>query len=362
MLRGLQLNIPGACVQLEFIRWALCVQLALLGFAGFLLQVLPGPLALRWYCQALVIFVVIAWQVWLLMRNQQLIADLAQLGLPNQVSLVRAVLILCCGGFFGLNDLPAPLNWLPAILYALAAILDAVDGWLARRLNQVTQLGARLDTCFDALGLCIAPLVACALNKLHSSYLLVSVAYYIFQWGLNWRRARGLLCHPLQASENRRLWAGMQMVLVACVLMPVVPAEFSRHLGAVFMLPLLAGFIRDWCAVAGIHFSRQIINIDGLGKKFYPLGLVCLRGVLALSVFYGFNLHGVGQLLIILMTLCIALGIAGRLAAAVILVTLAQFNVAQPLLTSVQLIVLYSAAGVFLLGTGKWSVCKQTWL
>ena len=114
----------------------------------------------------------------------------------------------------------------------------------------MTLLGTQLDTSFDALGLLIAPLVAVGYGKLHPTYLLVSVAYYLFMWGLYWRRSHGLPVLPLRPSNMRRVLAGMQMGLCATALWPLINATLSQVVGVVFMLPLLAGFWRDWLDVS----------------------------------------------------------------------------------------------------------------
>jgi CDP-diacylglycerol--glycerol-3-phosphate 3-phosphatidyltransferase len=43
------------------------------------------------------------------------------------------------------------LRWAAAVVYALAAISDALDGWVARHFNQVSHLGKRLDPLADKL-------------------------------------------------------------------------------------------------------------------------------------------------------------------------------------------------------------------
>lgn len=58
---------------------------------------------------------------------------------------------------------------LTAILFVLAALSDWVDGWLARKLDAVTPMGAALDHCADKV------LVTCA---------LVALAYAALPFGL----------------------------------------------------------------------------------------------------------------------------------------------------------------------------------
>jgi len=62
---------------------------------------------------------------------------------PNLVSLSRLPLV---AGIVVLVD--SPLRY---VLFALVVLSDGIDGWLARRLDQETQLGALLDPALDKL-------------------------------------------------------------------------------------------------------------------------------------------------------------------------------------------------------------------
>jgi len=72
--------------------------------------------------------------------------------LANRITLVRLALIpVFCGAVYAFS--PA-FPWArPAALaiYAAAAMSDVLDGWVARRFNQRTRLGMRLDPLADKL-------------------------------------------------------------------------------------------------------------------------------------------------------------------------------------------------------------------
>lgn len=71
------------------------------------------------------------------------------LTLPNLLTLLRIVLIPC---FVICYYLPMPrAHLLAAIVFTVAAITDWLDGFLARRLNQTSRLGAFLDPVADKL-------------------------------------------------------------------------------------------------------------------------------------------------------------------------------------------------------------------
>ena len=62
---------------------------------------------------------------------------------PNLVSLSRLPLVA--------GIVIAPQSPLRYVLFALVVVSDGVDGWLARRLDQETELGALLDPALDKL-------------------------------------------------------------------------------------------------------------------------------------------------------------------------------------------------------------------
>ena len=181
------------------------------------------------------------------------------LGTANRITLLRGLLIGATAGFLAMLPLQpyAGLFYVPAALYTLAAALDGLDGYVARRQQQTTRLGTELDTVMDAFGLLVAPLFAVFTGKLPAVYLLVSLAYYLFQWGIRWRQQRGRPVYALPASQVRRYLAGAQMVLVAFALWPPLPGSLTHWFSIALMIPLLLGFCRDWLHVSGWLGARR---------------------------------------------------------------------------------------------------------
>jgi CDP-diacylglycerol--glycerol-3-phosphate 3-phosphatidyltransferase len=184
-------------------------------------------------------------------RRDEQAAPYPSLGWANRLSLLRAWLIALTSGFLWVDLAGLWLVWLPGIWYSIAAILDRIDGFVARRSKQTSLLGMELDTLFDALGLLIAPTLAVLMGKLHWSFLAVSLAFYSFSAGIWYRKRHGKPVYPLLPSQLRRAFAGIQMGFVAVVLLPLVPAVYTRWLGIAFMTPLLIGFLVDWLVVSG---------------------------------------------------------------------------------------------------------------
>jgi len=83
---------------------------------------------------------------------------------PNLVTYSRIVLVVVflvlyvkAGAWGGDNQ---TLRWAAAIIFIIAASTDKLDGWMARKYNQVTELGKLMDPIADKLLTCGTLIVA----------------------------------------------------------------------------------------------------------------------------------------------------------------------------------------------------------
>jgi CDP-diacylglycerol--glycerol-3-phosphate 3-phosphatidyltransferase len=180
------------------------------------------------------------------------VASRARLGAATRLTLLRGLLVSLTAGFTLIPPVGAA-RWLPAVLYGTAALADRWDGAVARRLGEVTAMGAHLDGAMDALGLLSAPLVAVSWGRLPLWYLLLGAAYYLYQGAIEARRRLGLPLHPERVRRNplTRVFAGLQMTLVAVALPPLVPLAVTTPAATLLMVPTLAFFVRDWLLITG---------------------------------------------------------------------------------------------------------------
>jgi CDP-diacylglycerol--glycerol-3-phosphate 3-phosphatidyltransferase len=68
---------------------------------------------------------------------------------PNQISMVRLGLSILL-----FVVMPLKLYWLSLVLFVVAAGTDWIDGWWARKYQQITQLGRILDPFCDKILIC----------------------------------------------------------------------------------------------------------------------------------------------------------------------------------------------------------------
>ena len=184
----------------------------------------------------------------------------SSLGYGTWLTIVRGALIAVLAGYL---FQPRPVSrfspetpsWAPGLLYIAAAILDCADGHIARACQHETRLGAFLDINLDALGLLIAPLVGVWYGQLPAAYLSVGFAYYVYLAGI---RLRKWFSKPVTEPgpwRGARIIAGLQMGFVGIALLPIVKPSVTTLAACLLMIPLLAGFVRDWMIVCGVIHS-----------------------------------------------------------------------------------------------------------
>ncbi|WP_055426547.1 CDP-diacylglycerol--glycerol-3-phosphate 3-phosphatidyltransferase [Bifidobacterium aesculapii] len=83
---------------------------------------------------------------------------------PNLVTYSRIVLVVVflvlyvMAGAWGETN--PTMRWVAAVIFIVAASTDKLDGWMARKYNQVTELGKLMDPIADKLLTCGALIVA----------------------------------------------------------------------------------------------------------------------------------------------------------------------------------------------------------
>jgi len=292
---------------------------------------------------------------------------LSSLGPGNLLSLLRGTLVAGLAGFLFSPWPVGWLAWLPGGMYVISDATDFLDGYLARKSGHTTRLGEILEMSFDGLGVLVASLLIVQYGQVPIWYLGVAFARYLFLGGIWIRQRLGMPVYELPPSVMRRAFAGLQMGFVAAVLLPVFSPPGTAIAAALFALPFLAGFLRDWFFVSGVGW--RIRELPGRTKAvlegWLPVALrvALLLGALPSIVRHLLALESQTPFMVLITVLeaiallAVAAGFAGRVAAVIGLVILGIFQNIEAL-TIIQYLMAATYTAILFLGTGPYSLWK----
>jgi phosphatidylglycerophosphate synthase len=162
-------------------------------------------------------------------------------GAANQVTLARGALVALLAGLIG-GPADSALAGLVTTVATGSAVLDGVDGWLARRRSEVSAFGARFDMETDALLILVLAVLAWQFGKAGVWVLGSGLLRYAFVAA---GAAVPALRQPLPPSRRRKAVAVAQVVALIVTVAPFVPASVSAPLAAVALGALLLSFLVD---------------------------------------------------------------------------------------------------------------------
>ena len=174
----------------------------------------------------------------------------ARLTLATTITAVRSSAVVVLAGFATTGAADGSMAWLPALLFGGAALFDAVDGLVARRRNEVTSFGSRVDVETDALALLVGVAVAVRIGAVPLVFLGIGLARYVFLAGIFWRRHTDKPVRELPPSQIRRALGASMMGVVFLTLTPLFDPAVTHLLASVAMGPFLLWFLRDWLVVS----------------------------------------------------------------------------------------------------------------
>lgn len=165
----------------------------------------------------------------------------ARFGPANQVTLARLALAALLAGLLG--ERAAPLvAWVVVVVGACAAVLDALDGPLARRTRLASAFGARFDMETDAVLMLALATLAWQLGKAGPWILLAGLLRYLF---VGAGRLRRWLERPLPPSTRRKTACVVQIVALVVCLAPIVPHPASAAVAGGALALLVYSFAAD---------------------------------------------------------------------------------------------------------------------
>ena len=139
--------------------------------------------------------------------------------MPMALTWTRVALIpFVIGGFYLGCLSPHAQNVIACVIFCIAAVTDALDGFIARHFNLTTPMGAFLDSVADKLLVCAAVIALLALRRIDMLVALIIVGREIAVTGLReWMAKVGASSH-VKVNWYGKVKAIAQMVAIPMLL------------------------------------------------------------------------------------------------------------------------------------------------
>ena len=213
-----------------------------------------------------------------------------------------AFIPLIVGVFYVPDALVSPhmKNVLACIMFIIAAITDALDGYIARNYNMATMMGAFLDSVADKLVVCSAIVVLLAFDRVDMIVALIIVGREIAVTALREWMAK------IGAAANAFL----------CMIMIGESIDLSMTLKKFLIVARIVA-LRIIPCIALAWFAYHYIPADDEVRK--ALVLTCLAPMPAMSLIYTASLGLDLAMAANLSSVCVAVSIASMSVALMIM-------------------------------------------
>jgi len=150
------------------------------------------------------------------------------MGLANLVTLARIALIPLFVSIL-LSNAPGAY-WQASLVFALAALTDSLDGYIARRFDQITKLGIFLDPLADKLLITAALICLVVQQKVPAWIVVVILARELLITGLRTVKARKGVAIPASWGGKIKTLTQVFAILII-ILTPIYQEIISYPLG-----------------------------------------------------------------------------------------------------------------------------------
>lgn len=170
--------------------------------------------------------------------------------LANGVTVARIALVPLVAAALLLDDGGGPWRWAAAAFFTLAAATDRLDGWLARRLDQVTDWGKLVDPIADKL---LVGTSLVLLSWLGDLPWWVTVVVLVRELGITAMRFAVLRYVVIPASPGGKLKTVLQSVGIGIFLLPL--DQLPPFVGVVGWVVMIAAVLVT--VVTGVDYLRR---------------------------------------------------------------------------------------------------------
>ena len=143
------------------------------------------------------------------------------------------------------------------VIASVAAALDGVDGWLARRTRTASAFGARFDMETDALLILVLSALVWKSGKAGAWVLASGLMRYAFVAAA---AVRPWLHEPLEPSGRRQAICVVQVVALIAALLPSLGSAAASGIAAAGLAALAWSFLVDILWLWRLRASRPLFS------------------------------------------------------------------------------------------------------
>ena len=174
---------------------------------------------------------------------------------PNKLTILRVIMIPFFV-FFMLADMGNAGKYTALVLFIAASLTDTLDGYLARKYNQVTNFGKFMDPLADKLLVCSALICMMDVGKLPSWAVIVIISREFIISGFR-----------LVASDNGIViaasWWGKSKTISQMVMIILMIADFGGVFGTLETILLYVAVILTVVSMIDyIWKNRQVLSMQ----------------------------------------------------------------------------------------------------
>lgn len=185
--------------------------------------------------------------------------------LPNLLTWLRIILIPLFVALYYLpgNWLqPQEMNFWATLLFAVSAITDWLDGYLARALNQTSAFGAFLDPVADKLMVAAALIVLVELGRVGAPIALIIIGREIAISALREWMAKIGQSKSVAVSMIGKIKTTAQMIAILMLLYQAPVAGLPIAQTGLYLM-YIAAFLTLWSMIYYMRAAAEVVRQQG---------------------------------------------------------------------------------------------------
>ena len=172
------------------------------------------------------------------------------MNLPNKLTMLRVLMVPVFVFVLMSNVFSDPMNRYVAVgIFILASLTDALDGYIARSQNLITNFGKFMDPVADKILVCAALICMVELNALSAWVVILIISREFIVTAF--RLVASLDNIVIAASSTAKFKTIFQMIMVICVLLAFQDTWY------VFLCNMLIGLSVIFTIVSAVEYIAK---------------------------------------------------------------------------------------------------------